>query len=148
MARKEPAKQKPADKLNAIGIETICDQIADAMYYSKIAEQAGVARGSLIKWLEDNHSDLYARAREARADKIAEDILDIADDSSSDSYVDDNGKVRTDTEVVARSRLRVDARKWLASKMLPKKYGDKLELAGNQDSPLTVQILRLSDVKE
>ena len=34
-------------------------------------------------------------------------------------------------EAVQRSRLRVDARKWLMSKLMPKKYGEKLELGGD-----------------
>ena len=56
-----------------------------------------------------------------------EDILDIADESQSDTYLDKEDIERTNHEVIARSRLRVDARKWYLSKLKPKKYGDKLE---------------------
>ena len=47
---------------------------------------------------------------------------------SNDTYMDADGNVKTDNEVIQRSKLRVDTRKWLASKMAPKKYGDKLGL--------------------
>lgn len=137
MAAKKPQKPlSPREKLEKTGIEAICEQIADGVYYSDIAESVEVARGTLIKWLEDNHSDLYARAREARADKLAEDMLEIADSDST--YIDEKGIERIDSGAVQRDRLRVDSRKWLASKMFPKKYGDKLtsEITGKDGAPL------------
>lgn len=84
---------------------------------------------TFLTWVEADESlaKHYARAMEVRADKIFEEIIEIADESNADVAVDDEGKVRVDGEVVARSRLRVDARKWALSKMMPKKYGDKLE---------------------
>ena len=81
-------------------------------------------------WLDGAHPDFseqYARAREAQADKLAEEILAIADDGRSDTYLDGEGNEKTDSEVIQRSKLRVEARKWLASKMAPKKYGDKIQ---------------------
>ena len=54
---------------------------------------------------------------------MAEEILDIADDSGGD-WVED----KLNPEVVARARLRVDSRKWILSKLVPKKYGDKVDL--------------------
>ena len=41
-----------------------------------------------------------------------------------------------DGEHVQRARLRIDSRKWLMSKMAPKKYGDRIEVGGNSDTPL------------
>lgn len=73
-------------------------------------------------------NERYARAREIYADSIFEDILDIADESNLDASVDDDGKVAFDGAAVQRSRLKVDARKWVLSKLMPKKYGDRLEL--------------------
>jgi hypothetical protein len=71
---------------------------------------------------------MYARAREDRSDKLADEIVAISDESHNDTYVDDDGNVRTNHEVVARAKLRVDARKWVASKLKPRVYGDKLDL--------------------
>jgi transcriptional regulator with XRE-family HTH domain len=115
-----------AERLDEIGIEMICEQVSECKTLREIAEQAGVSKGSLIAWLA-NYPDQYARAREAQADKLAEDLLQIADDGRNDTYLDDDGNERTNQDVIARSRLRVDARKWLAGKMAPKKYGDKIE---------------------
>ena len=89
-----------------------------------------------MAWLDGSRpefSEQYARAREAQADKLAEEALQIADDGHSDTYVDGDGNVKTDTEVIQRSKLRVDTRKWLASKMAPKKYGDKVAIGGADD---------------
>jgi hypothetical protein len=65
----------------------------------------------------------YARAREAQADAIFDDILDIVDDT---------------TEMVDDRRIRMDARKWIAGKLRPKVYGDKLELSGDPERPLAI----------
>ena len=61
---------------------------------------------------------------------LADELVEISDDSTNDTIVTEDGKVVTNQEVVARSRLRVDTRKWMLAKMLPKVYGEKLELAG------------------
>lgn len=63
-------------------------------------------------------------------DRMAEEILQIADDGRNDTYEDADGHERTDSDVIQRSRLRVDTRKWLMSKLAPKKYGDKTLLTG------------------
>ena len=83
----------------------------------------------------------YARARDKRADKIFEEILEIADDSSKDTIITDNGIV-LNNEFVQRSRLKIDARKWYLSKMLPKKYGDKVEntIVGDNDKPIIINL--------
>lgn len=85
---------------------------------------------TFMRWLADEANgslrEQYARAREAQADALAEEILQIADDGRNDTYTDDDGRTIVDHDVIARSRLRVDARKWLASKMAPRKYGDKI----------------------
>jgi hypothetical protein len=61
--------------------------------------------------------------------------VDIADDGKNDTYVDENGKQFVDNDVIQRSRLRVDARKWVVSKLLPKKYGER---SGDINVPVNV----------
>lgn len=124
MARNSSFTQKIADE--------ICGQIAEGRSLRAICGNEGMPdKATVLRWLADERyqsfRDQYARAREAQADALAEEILEIADDGKQDSYVDENGNTRTDQEVIGRSRLRVDARKWLASKLAPKKYGDKIE---------------------
>lgn len=96
------------------------------------------AMSTVFRWLAEDSdegrafSEQYARAREAQADTIFDEILAIADDGTND-YVEKlraDGEKDTafDGEHVQRSRLRVDARKWMASKLAPKKYGDDMRL--------------------
>jgi hypothetical protein len=117
--------------------DLICERIADGESLRKICLDDDLpSKSSVFKWLGENpaFSDQYARAREAQADTMADEILDISDDGRNDTYETDSGTV-TNHDVIARSRLRVDARKWLASKMAPKKYGDKLAVGGADDLP-------------
>ena len=131
-------KKTHAQRLDEIGIDAICERVSNCEFLSVIAKDCDVSRGYLTKWLSSEENQiLYAHAREAQADKMAEDILTISDDGSNDTYETEDG-TRVNQDVIARSRLRVDARKWLAAKMAPKKYGDKLELSGDANSPLVV----------
>lgn len=90
------------------------------------------SKTSVFRWLNDQPSfrDQYARAREAQAEHWADEILEIADDGSNDwmerRLKDGATETVIDHEHVTRSRLRVDSRKWLMSKLAPKKYGDKV----------------------
>jgi hypothetical protein len=72
--------------------------------------------------------DRYARACEDGADAMIEEAADIADDGSNDTYLDDDGNVRVNNDVIQRSKLRVEQRRWHAGKLKPKKYGDKLHV--------------------
>ncbi|WP_322979131.1 hypothetical protein [Pseudomonas sp. C11] len=121
---------RPSSYTEAIGI-ALCAAIAEGMSLRSACALPGMPDVStVIRWLADEERAefcaQYARAREDRADLLAEEILQIADDGRNDTQVDEDGNVFVDHDVIARSRLRVDARKWLASKMAPKKYGDKI----------------------
>jgi len=94
-------------------------------------------RTVFFEWLNEDEekANQYARATEQRAESIFEEILDIADDSSNDFALADIGDgiqvEKFNSEHVQRSRLRVDARKWMLGKMQPKKYGDKMDFTTN-----------------
>lgn len=86
----------------------------------------------------------YMRARETQADVLAEEIVEIADDGRNDWMEindPDNPGYKFNGEHSARSRLRVDARKWFASKVAPKKYGDKIEAThqGPGGGPIAIE---------
>lgn len=70
-------------------------------------------------------AEQYAQAKVKQIDFLIEEILDISDNSTQDSNINKFGDPVCNTEYIARSRLRVDTRKWLASKLLPKQYGDR-----------------------
>ena len=92
---------------------------------------------TVYAWRIDRPSfgEMYARAKGAQADLLAAEVLSIADDSSRDTIIDpDTGQPRCDHEWVHRSKLKIDARKWIASKLMPKVYGDRQQV----DSTITV----------
>lgn len=81
--------------------------------------------------------DQYARACAVRVEHYVEEIIEIADDKGEDWTTDEKGNSKPDASAVQRSRLQVDARKWIASKLAPKKYGEKLDL--NHSGDITVE---------
>jgi hypothetical protein len=90
----------------------------------------------------------YARAREAQADHLVEEIIEIADDGSNDLMTITKGDIsyeQENKEVTNRSKLRVEARKWIASKLKPKKYGDKVDL--NHGGEIAVKQITGMEVK-
>src|SRR5262249_9536395 len=79
----------------------------------------------------------YARAREAQADVLFDEILDIADNASNDwmqANDPNNPGWRQNSEAIRRSQLRIDTRKWMAGKLRPKKYGDATRLEHATDA--------------
>jgi hypothetical protein len=123
------------------------DLIGEAKSTREAAQAIGVSKSTIFAWL-DRHkefADLYARAKEAAADFIVEQMLEIADDARNDFIENDKGHVTLDTEAVARSRLRIDTRKWLAGKLKPKKYGDNVDLnhGVQSDNPLADLLKRI-----
>jgi hypothetical protein len=121
--------------------DAICDRLADGESLRSICDdEAMPAKSTVFKWLAEKpaFSDQYARAREAQADALFDDILSIADDGRNDwmerkNKDDQNLGWVENGEALRRSALRVDARKWMAGKLKPKKYGDKLELENNHN---------------
>ena len=114
----------------------------------KICELEGMpAKGTIYVWLvrHPEFQDRYAKARQTQFERWAEEIIDIADGEPMidiNPVTGEEAVIKSDPQ---RDRLRVDTRKWLLSKLLPKQYGDKLELSGNKEAPLTVQVVRLAD---
>ncbi|HDR9164856.1 TPA: terminase small subunit protein [Burkholderia vietnamiensis] len=126
--------------------DVICERLAGGESLRAICRDDGMPSTSMVfRWLSEFSSfrDRYARAREAQADALFDEILEIADETAFDTEITESGS-RPNSEWIARSRLRVDARKWMASKLAPKKYGEKLELAGDQSAPLTVVVRKLT----
>lgn len=135
------AEPKPYDAV--IGDE-ICERLVNGESLRKITCDDHIpAASTIFKWLNDNKdfAEQYAHARDAQADTLADEIVDIADDGSNDYMERDDGSTEYNGDAVARSKLRVDARKWVAAKLKPKKYGDKLDLtSGGEKLGLAAEI--------
>ena len=111
----------------------VCERIAAGESLREIYKTPGMPGPStVIAWAmsdRDGFYEQYAHAIEMRAHLWAEQILDISDDGSNDWMErndEDNPGYRHNGEHFQRSRLRVDSRKWMLSKMLPK-FADRQE---------------------
>jgi hypothetical protein len=94
----------------------ICERLGQGEALKRICQDDHMPSQAIVYiWLTKHPEflEMYTRAREDQADTLADEITDIAD--------------RADPENVNVARLRVDARKWVAAKLKPKKYGDKTE---------------------
>lgn len=97
-------------------LHMVCDQVADGMSLSEISKVEGVPYSVLWRWLNaEGRMESYRVALEARADKEAHDVLHIADGATA--------------EEVGVAKLRVDARKWAASKWDRDRYGESSKVA-------------------
>lgn len=108
---------------------------------------------TVLKWARENEefSQQYAKARDALLEHWAEEITEIADDGSNDwmnNADPENPGYKLNGEHINRSRLRVDTRKWLLSKLAAKKYGDRIsaELTGKDGGPIEHKDMTESDL--
>lgn len=114
--------------------DTVCERIANGESLRRICKDEGMpSMTTVLKWLGSNEQFAlqYAHARELQAEGFFDEIADIADNASNDwmeTCDPDNPGYRLNGEHIQRSKLRVDARKWMLAKMLPKKYGDKQQI--------------------
>ena len=106
----------------------ICDVIASS--------SAGIKRlckensswpsyNTIYRWLANypEFRDQYAQAKKCQVELLVDELLDIADDNSNDCIVDAEGQPHFNNQAIHRARLRIDTRKWLACKLVPKVYG-------------------------
>ena len=106
----------------------ICEQLAEGRSLRSISRQSDMPDPSTVRdWAarDEGFAAQYARARNDGLDTLAEECMDIADDLTEDP----NSR-----------RVRIDARKWFASKLRPEKYGDLTRLAGADGKDLELKV--------
>jgi hypothetical protein len=107
----------------------ICDELIAGRSLREICREPKMPHLSTVRrWVlkYPDFYELYTKARQSQADTLAEDILEIADSGAGEG----------DTMVaVNRARLQVDARKWLAARMGPKRWGGKLDESEDGPTP-------------
>lgn len=109
-------------------VEQVCRLIEDEGYPTRKAlDLCEMSPGQFYRTIEANPelAERYARAKERHTELLESELIQIAD--GAECAVDDAIKV-------ARDRLSVDTRKWLMSKLLPKKYGDRLSVDVSKES--------------
>ncbi len=134
---KEPRKVGRPSKYSLELADSICARLAEGESMRTVCKREEMpSLETVFRWIREKSDfrEQYARAKEESADALSDEILDIADDGSNDwMEIHKGGYTATvvDQEAVQRSKLRVETRKWLASKMKPKKYGDKVDLTSD-----------------
>lgn len=119
-------------------VDRICEEIATTSKSLRTicAPDDMPSVRTILNWLNTKPDFLlqYERAKQEQADFMSEEMLEIADDGSNDFMTIVKGDQTYEVENkewTSRSKLRVDTRKWLASKLKPKKYGDKLDVTSD-----------------
>ena len=118
---------RPTDYTDETALK-ICSQIANGASLVSICKADDMPSCvTVYAWLNKNAEFLkmYTRAKDDQADTLTDQMLDIADG------------VPADSNEVAKARLQIETRKWTASKLKPKKYGDKLDL----DAKITASVV-------
>lgn len=151
--KKQPAAKSQTKESKPIGrpsdytpelAEVICIRLSEGESLRSICSDEGLpSKQAVLRWLARNEEfrAQYVRAKELGAEAIAEEMFDIADDASND-WMERHGEnsegYQLNGEHVQRSKLRIDTRKWYLSKIMPKKYGDKLDMnhGVQPDNPL------------
>jgi hypothetical protein len=128
--------------------DEICERIANGESLRAICREDGKpALSTVFRWLSNDRAfqDQYAMARDEQAEAFADELVSISDEQEYEKVEIDGVPlaVKFDSTAVARNRLRIDARKWVASKLKPKKYGDRQVIAGDPEAP----ILSVSDAQ-
>ncbi|WP_255560457.1 terminase small subunit protein [Pseudochrobactrum sp. Wa41.01b-1] len=138
-AGQEPKRGRPTEYTESLA-SYICVELASGRSLRSICSTDDMPAESTVRlWVTDDRNGFsaqYTRARDAQMDAMAEDILSIADEENEE-----------DTQ---RAKLRIDTRKWLMSKMAPKKYGDKVmnEHSGPDGGPIPVRRFEVEFVEQ
>lgn len=125
----------------------ICLRIAEGESLREIVKSEGMPeRATIYEWLlrRPDFADQYTRAREEQADTLADEIIAIADEQPEiipvlDKRTGELIEHKLDNAFLQWQKNRIDARKWTAMKLKPKKYGERVALAGDADSPIKVE---------
>lgn len=124
---------------NQIKADAVCALLEDGKSLRAACRDLDLSPRTILDWTKANEAftTQYMRAREAGYKLLADELVDIADEKEVQvRYDGEDMTLDLSPTAIARNRLRVDTRKWMLSKMLPKIYGDKLELSSDPDKPM------------
>lgn len=133
-------------------LEQVLDRIAGGESLRAICREPKMPQIQQLMRLRlssEEFAEQYARAREMQAEQFYDEILEIVDDGTNDFVEREdakgNVKVMPDMELVQRSKMRYEARRWAMSKILPKRFGEKLDVehTGKDGGPLVFTLKRV-----
>lgn len=136
--------------------DAICARLSEGESLRTVCKDDGMpCKTTIFMWLRTNKEFLnqYTRAKEESADALTDEMLDIADDAHNDwmeRFGDDEDEKaigwQLNSEHIQRSKLRIETRKWLASKLKPKKYGLKVD--NDHTGEIKVRVVRKAKKKD
>ena len=142
MATKHTEKTKTAkpERDKAAICQAVLQGMRDGLSAFNACQAAGVPQSTFNRWVDADAklAEDYAHAREDLIERMANEVMELAD-----SEVPETGDGKKDWQAIQKHKLQVDTRKWLLSKLAPKKYGDKLEVSGDAANPLVQRIERV-----
>lgn len=149
MAEKKTKRGRPTVYTPDLAKE-ICDHIASTSQGTKKLckeKQHWPCQDTLFTWLKihPEFSEQYARAKKCQIDVLVDEILEIADDASHDQFTNNEGRIVINFQAVNRARLKIDTRKWLACKLVPKIYGQKPDNESEFNSQFLQEAKELRD---
>ena len=140
--KKQTDLGRPSKYTDDLAVE-ICERIVCGESLNKITRDAHMPNvATVYRWLQSNETfrEMYTRAREDQADTHADEIVAIADENPETVPVYDKDgnliEVKIDTAFMAWQKNRMEARKWNAAKLKPRKYGERTILAGDAENPI------------
>lgn len=107
--------------------------VQDGMTLKDAATLMDIKLGEFFKliYANEDYRIMYDKASQCRAEVMASEIMSIADDASHDYITDEQGNRIANKELVARTRIRVESRKWLMSKLYPRRFGDRIDVTSS-----------------
>ena len=139
----EPKKAGRPSEFSQEIVTAICERMAEGETLRKICSDPEMpSRNTVLRWVknDDGFKKQYETARQACMDWYADEIVNIAWDTSSDTIQGKDGQPLCNHEWIARSRLKVDSLKFLMAKLHPTRYGDKLQ----SDQPAEAPVLTIT----
>lgn len=133
---KAKRKGRPSKFTQALA-DKLCAELAQGKSMRTVTKSTTMPHmATIFRWLRihDDFCEQYTRAKEESADALTDEMLDIADNATND-YMEELGKdgqskgYQLNGDHVRRSTLRIETRKWLASKLKPKRYGNNVSVA-------------------
>jgi hypothetical protein len=109
-------------------IDAVLDAVASGRTVTAACKQNLIDPAKLHSWVMRDPllQERYDEARKIQAEVMLDEMIEISNDGANDTYIDARGVARTDFDVVQRSRLRLEQRRWQMSKVNPHRFGDKL----------------------
>ena len=153
---KHPSQKKGEQHRPSIATDELKNEICRLIAIEKLSarkacDRVGLTFDTFWRWLSSDAalSEQYRQAKEMQLEQMAEEIIDIPDEPPQ-LFIGDSGEAKVDAAYVQLIKLKVDSRKWVVSRLLPKKYGDRVtqEITGPNGGPVSTTTLTKAEFEE